>query len=497
MEMVPNPKNIRFLMKKEFIYTSEEIFSLFASLNPETRPPRHKVQFRSITNSSLEVEPDSLFIPLIGERDGHDFIRDALQRGASGFLCNRNHRILDSLSRQEREKGIEVDHTLRALGILANHHRKKFNAHVVAITGSSGKTTTKEFFRSCLSSLSSCAFVCTEKNFNNEIGLPFTLFDIQPNTEIVVLEMGMNHRGEIERLSRIAEPHTMMITTIGSAHIENLGSPEAIAWEKSDITVGARGQDSTKLKRDYKPILYVPEDLAFSDIVEENAKKNHVPLKYWNLPWLNPSSAFRICSSDHTGYKLEFHGNMLEWNMPGSTILSNLIGTITILYDLGFEIQDLFRGIQTYKPEGNRLKPEQGNKYRVINDTYNANPESMQSSISIVRQLSNGKDFCCILGDMKELGNFSEFYHRQVGAYLAKSEGAYLATYGTDSRFILDEFLKTSKNEGKTKSAHFPLGEYDSLLQWIQTYIPNEILILCKGSRSMRMETIVEKILAI
>jgi UDP-N-acetylmuramoyl-tripeptide--D-alanyl-D-alanine ligase len=200
---------------------------------------------------------------------------------------------------------------------------------------------------------------------------------------------------------------------------------------------------------------------------------------------------------DNKGYNLNIQGNKLVWNLPGDKILSNLAGVFQVLIDLEFDISLLVSGIHNYRPEGNRLKIESTDRYRVINDTYNANPESMESSISITKQLSDGKDFLCILGDMKELGDYSEYYHKKIGNFLANLGCKMLITYGKDSRFILEEFLNEKNDLEERRGIHFPEGDLDGAVTWIVNNAPKNCTILCKGSRSMKMETIVEKILAI
>lgn len=481
-------------MLVDFNYSRKEIEECFYASN-RINLDTYNTIYTSITNSSLECKQGSLFVPLIANRDGHEYILDAITRGASGFLYNENHPNFHSLPNDIKKKGIPVQDTWQALRTLANYHRKKFHPHIIALTGSSGKTTTKEFFRACLSHLPQESLVITEKNYNNDIGVAFTLFQIHEKTKLAVIEMGMNHRGEIERLSKMAEPHTVLITTIGSAHIENLGSPEAIAWEKSDITKGCRAYDSTPYQKNNTPILYVPENISFPNIVEENAKQHNVKVHYWKLPWINPTSPWKILKKDNQGYVIDWNGNQLKWNLPGDKLLSNLLGVFQVLFDLNIPIPYLIQGIQNYQPEGNRLKIQNGKLYKVINDTYNANPESMESSITIANQLKDNQPCLFILGDMKELGDFSEFYHRKIGDLLVSIQAQYLVTYGSNAQFILEEFLSKQKNPGNVVTQHFNFGCIPELVDWVYHTIPKGSWILVKGSRSMQMEQIAEKIL--
>lgn len=234
-----------------FEYSLSTILSLFSKDQDWKRTDNPT--FRWITTSSGEIKPGSLFVPLRGTRDGHEFIPDALSKGAHAFLCERNHPILKKLSVADQAKAILVSDCLLALGVLSRYHRKRFNPIILAVTGSSGKTTTKDLLGGLFGFLNHKSLVVTEKNYNNEIGLPFTLFRITEETRVVICELGMNHRGEIKRLSLIAEPTHALITNIGSAHIENLKTREAIADEKIDIISGMLENS----------VLFVPDDLEF------------------------------------------------------------------------------------------------------------------------------------------------------------------------------------------------------------------------------------------
>lgn len=451
-----------------------------------------EIHFHSITNSSQEVEKNSLFIPLIGERDGHIFIPDALERGASGFLCHTNHPILDQLESDDRKKAILVPDTWAALKELALHHRLRFSPFIIAITGSSGKTTTKEFMRYAFSHIGEESLVVTEKNFNNEIGLPFTLFRINDRTKFVILEMGMNHRGEIERLTKTAIPNLSMITNIGSAHIENLHSPEEIAREKLDITKGMKPGGE----------LFLPEDISYPDIVKESTDKNDINIHFWNLPNENLSteSKLKIIKISEKGYELTWKNIPFTWNHPGIKILSNLSGVLHIADHLKVEPNQLIANIQKYQPTGSRLKIIKS-KYTIIDDTYNANPESMISSLFVAKQISAGKGFSAILGDMKELGEYSEYYHRLVGLKAIESGAQYLVGYGKDAESIVANFQEETNASYKENSIFIkkePNSEFlaiQKISEWIQSKIPEGSVILIKGSRSMKMESILEKIL--
>ncbi|WCL47988.1 UDP-N-acetylmuramoyl-tripeptide--D-alanyl-D-alanine ligase [Leptospira sp. GIMC2001] len=474
-------------MVEKFPYTISKIRRILNSCG-DSPVSLSDIEFTSITNSSLEILPGGLFVPLIAERDGHDFILDALNKNAAGFLCNKDHPIIQKIDKKYHDKMILVEDTWKALADLARFHRNRFAPFIIGITGSSGKTTTKELLGYAISHFGDDRVVITEKNYNNEIGLPFTLFRITDRTEIVVLEMGMNHRGEIARLTSIAGLHWAMITNVGSAHIENLKSPKNIALEKSDIIRNSK-PDSR---------LYYPEDILFPKIIQKSARKQYSLTKPWSLK----SIGITIKSKHKNGYKLSYKDIDFDWNQPGDKILSNLIGVFTVAIDLGIDPAILIENIQKYQPVGGRFKLI-GSFYQLIDDSYNANPESMMSSIEAAKQIADGKNIYCVLGDMKELGNYSKSYHIDLGKFIGKLGISGLFTFGRDSRWIGDGFNHITKQLGTSTpdriiSKHYQDSDDDiqEIIQNIQDFVGQGSYILLKGSRSMRMERIVEKILA-
>ncbi|MCE9501723.1 MAG: UDP-N-acetylmuramoyl-tripeptide--D-alanyl-D-alanine ligase [Leptospira sp.] len=465
-------------MKEKFIYSIETVRKVLSADIKGILDWSENPSFANITTSSQEADNGSLFIPLTGKRDGHEFIRDAFSRGALFTLCIKNHGILKTFSDEELAKCIFVEDTLVALGSLAGFHRKRFRPFVVAVTGSSGKTTTKEILASAIRFLGEDSIVVTERNFNNEIGVPFTLFRINEKTRFAVIEMGMNHSGEISKLSKMAEPDFGIITNSGSAHIENLGSLKNIARAKAEITDGMKK----------KSMLFIPENIAFRKIFENACNGKHINLRHFGF---SKSSGIEILNKKKDGFELNVSGNQLNWNFPGEKILQNLFGAISLLFELKFPILSVLNGISAYQNTGNRFVIEKS-KFAVINDTYNANPESMISSLESAEQLSGGNGFYAILGDMKELGKFSKKFHKDVGKFAADLNVLGLVTFGSDSECILNSFLKSKKNTGL--GIHFTADEESikGIMEYVGENFSPGSFILIKGSRSMKMERIAE-----
>ncbi len=457
-----------------------EIFSynLFTirSLFGDTRlSENNKVSY--ITTSSTEVKSKTLFVPLRGNKDGHEFILDALTRGAVAFLCERNHPILKELNFEEIQKAIIVDNTLYALGKIASFHRNRFQPIVIGITGSSGKTTTKELMGLVAEQIGKNQIVVTEKNYNNEIGVPFTLFRINEKTKLVVCEMGMNHKNEIARLTYIVRPSIGIITNVGPCHIENLGSVENIAKAKAEIIEGM-GIASK---------LFIPKDVLFKEIFQHKAKQYKVSLHSFSM---QKNSEIQIERVIPEGFELNLFGKKMDWKIPGEKILENFSAVVSAARELNFSQDEIRKGLSSYKAKDKRFVVKKG-FYQIINDTYNANPDSMKSSLSALKQISSDSHYYAVLGDMKELGKFSKYYHLELGEFCNNLGLSGLITFGKYSELISKKFT-TSKN--KKLSPHFidSNESIEGLISFVKSKIPKGSFILVKGSRSMKMERIVE-----
>ncbi|QOI43207.1 UDP-N-acetylmuramoyl-tripeptide--D-alanyl-D-alanine ligase [Leptospira interrogans serovar Canicola] len=462
-------------MKSNFYYDPETIRRVLGSTS-ETWYHKEPL-ITTITTSSTEAEENSLFVPLLGNRDGHEFIRDAISKGATYFLVEENHPIYKNLNLEEKSKAIPVKNTLTALGKLASFHRSRFDPIVIAVTGSSGKTTTKELLGNCLKNLEESALVVTEKNYNNEIGLPFTLFKISDQTRVVVCELGMNHKGEISRLSQIAKPDYAIITTIGTAHIEFLESQKNIAKAKGEIVEG--------LKKGGK--LFYPNTGEYSKILKNKTRKHGN-----KLVLTKSDKIFSILQKKSSGFLLEYKNKKIQWNLPGEKLLENLSVAITCLEAIGTPQEWIQEGIHSFKSSNKRLDLQNG-KYFVINDTYNANYESMISSLEVADQLADGKEFYAVLGDMKELGEYSKEFHKKLGKKCSEFQNLKgLYTFGIDAFWIQEEFVK--RTSSPRFSEHFP-GTQEGLSELIHKFlqtIPEGSIVLAKASRGIQLERFVE-----
>ncbi|PJZ75751.1 UDP-N-acetylmuramoyl-tripeptide--D-alanyl-D-alanine ligase [Leptospira neocaledonica] len=463
-------------MKAPFQYDPETVRRILQS--PSDFSFQKEPEIISISTASGMVEPGTLFVPLKGNRDGHEFILDALEKGASYFLCEKGHPILKSLTDEQRSKAIQVKDTLFALGKLATFHRSRFNPILIAVTGSSGKTTTKEILSSCLSPLGEGLLV-TEKNYNNEIGVPFTLFQINSKTRYVVCEMGMNHAGEISRLTKMARPDYSLITTIGTAHIELLGSRKGIAKAKAEVLEGM-----------YKGgVLFYPETGEYKNFLKRRCLRYGI--KFKSVPL---KRRIEILETNRKGFKISFLNSSLDWSLPGIKLLENLALCVSVLEEVGTPTEWIQNGIKNFRSGDKRLDFQVGN-YKILNDTYNANRESMLSSLEACSQIAGEEGFYAVLGDMKEVGNYSRKFHTEIGSFAAglkNCKGIFL--FGAESSHALKSFRK--KASSGLLSFSFP-GDEDGLKNLVDTIrkeVPPGSYLLAKASRGMKLERAVEEL---
>lgn len=436
------------------------------------------IRLSSITTSSLEVKPGSLFVPLIDRRDGHDYIQDAVARGAAAFLMQAGHAVSKKLTKEMLTKAIVVEDTQKALGDLARFHRDRFAAFIVAVTGSNGKTTTKEMlaqmFRAALGKKS----LSTEKNYNNHIGVPFTLFRINKDTRVAIVEMGMNHAGEIGYLSRMARPHAAVISSIGHAHIEFLGSRRAIARAKSEILEGMP-------KGGY---LYVPKSVAEYETISATAKKHGALLRKIDA---SRGAALQIVEASPKGYQLQIETEPVQFSFANAAWVSNLALAVQVAIDSGIQASQVLRAVRSFRPAAGRMQLRRG-RFTVIDDGYNANPDSAIASIDSAVQIAAGRPVICIFGEFKELGKFSKTLHQWTGSEAARKGVAAFFGMGDDMRYAVQAFSKASAK--KTGATWFRRSDTASLVEALSAY-PKSAVVLVKGSRSMKMEEVVDLLL--
>ena len=427
---------------------------------------------KNVSTDTRNIKPGDLFIPIIGENfDGHNFINDAFEKGAVACLSQEN---IDA-----NNIVINVKDTKKALKDFATYYRSLFNIPVVALTGSSGKTTTKDMLASCLSI--KYKTLKTEGNFNNEIGLPLTIFNIEEDTEVVVLEMGMNHFGEIRNLSEIAKPDIALITNIGVSHIENLGSREGILRAKYEIF--------DYLKENGIKVLNGDDDMLCT-LKEEN---NKLKTYFYSINKKLDAYATNIKENGINGISATINYFNKSFNvllsLPGKHMISNALAVTLVCESLGLKEDEIKKGLETFKPSKMRMDIIKTDKYTIINDVYNANPNSMKASLDVLATLEGRK--VAILGDMFELGNYSNDMHYEIGKYAVEKDIDELIFIGDYSYYM----LQGAKDNIKNNSSINYFKTQDEFINNVDKLLKIGDIILVKASRGMKLENTVDKIM--
>lgn len=432
----------------------------------------HK-QIKKVTIDSRQRVPDSLFIPIVGERfDGHDYIEQAIEHGAIAVIWEREKALPRTLP--ENLPIYFVDNTTVALQKLANAYRQKVNPVVIGITGSNGKTTTKDLVTAVVQTTYHTH--ATAGNFNNHIGLPLTILEMLPHTEVLVLEMGMNDFKEIELLSKIAMPNYAIITNVGESHIEFLGSREGIARAKLEITRGMTENGTLIVDGDellLQKIVQPKNIITCGFSIENDVVISNIRIKQQH-------TEFNV-SEDVTDYQIPLLGNHNA---------KNAAYVITLGKALKIDTRSIKKGLEDLQVSAMRFEIFKGkNGVSIINDAYNASPTSMKASIEVVKQMDGFKNKILVLGDIFELGSHSERLHASV-AEVIDQPITNVYTYGQDAIIITD---KVKEKQPFINSQHFL--DQTQLIEQLQRFLTSDTLILFKASRGMHFETLVKTIL--
>lgn len=377
------------------------------------------VPFKSVCTDSRETERDSLFVALGGARvDGHDYIHAALSLGSECVLCERIPEALND----RKYVALVVNDSLKAVGELAKAYDRRINNKKVAITGSVGKTTTKEFVASVLSE--NLRLHKTEGNYNSTIGMPLSLLTMRNDTQVSVLEMGMSNLGEIEYLSKIAEPDIAIITNIGSSHMEYLKSRENISRAKLEIIKGLK-KDGIVLLNGDEPLLRNREEIEGKEYRYVGfAQDCH--FRAQNVRYYMGKTLFDVCYED------KIIENVSIPTMGNHNVYAALFA-YAVGVNMGLSDQAICRGLASFKAVGMRQNIYDIGDITVIEDCYNASPESMKAAIQVLQEVVNQKQcgrMTALLGDMYELGANSGSFHEEIGLEFARRGGSELFTFG-------------------------------------------------------------------
>lgn len=430
-----------------------------------------------ITTDSRAVAAGNLFIALAGEKfNGHDFLASAVRDGAAAVLIQKNEAGRLSLL-QDSILAVAVDDTLRALGDIARRRRKMFSVPVLAVTGSSGKTTTKEMAAAIIGTRK--RLLKTEGNLNNLIGLPLTLLRMNSRHEAAVLELGSNCRGEIARLTEIAEPTIGLITNIGSAHLEGFRTIETIKEEKGDLFRGLTGSGIAVVDNDSA----VLRELAACHMGRQVTYAVDRP------------ADLRAANIESDGNRVRFDlivagtKERVTLEVPGRHSVYNALGAAAAAWAMGIAPESIRRGLEAFRPVGGRMEiVALRNGAFLINDSYNANPDSVEAALKTLSELKKKGAAVAVLGDMLELGPRAEELHERIG------ESA--AAKGVDRIYLRGKFAEATargaRKGGMRADRVFRMEAADEIAASIREFLKSGDWVVIKGSRRMRMEEIAD-----
>jgi UDP-N-acetylmuramoyl-tripeptide--D-alanyl-D-alanine ligase len=439
------------------------------------------IAFPGVSINTRTLAAGDLFVAIRGEvHDAHRFLPDAIERGAGGLLVEE-----EWLAGQEAVSTIPtlaVPDTTLALGALAAGYRTRFEGPVVAITGSNGKTTTKEMCHGILSIAAPC--LKNEGNLNNEFGLPLTLLSRQPEQRAAVVELGMNHRGEIARLAAIARPDVGIITNVGTAHIEHLGSRDEIAREKADLIAALPPDGIAVLNRDDEYVMSQADRAPGRVLTFGRGAGVDVG-----------SEAVHFERAGVFAYRLKSPAGDIAIRIHGlaETTVINSLGAAAAAIAAGASLEAVAEGLALHQYVPGRMAcTELRDGAHVIDDTYNANPQSMASALeSLARLKGAGRGFA-VLGDMGELGDSAERSHRDAGRIAAEQRIEYLFALGDHARLVAEGAREGGMDAGRIHVGKSP----EEISERIREMMSSRDWILVKGSRAMRMERVIEALVA-
>ena len=427
----------------------------------------------TITTDSREIGAKGLFIPLVGEKfDGHDFIRPLSEsRSIRSYLTMRPG-FTDTAARLGVAE-ILCEDTLRALGSIAGRHRDETDPTVIGITGTNGKTTTKELIYAILGSRWSC--LKNEKNYNNEIGVPMTLLRLSAGHSMAVIEMGMNHPGELDRLSKIAKPDLALITNVGEGHLEFLGSVENVASAKSEIMHGMRPGST----------LLVNRDMDCLDIVMEQARKSDLVVKGFGLSEradIRPES-YRLYRDS---LSVMFRGTEIAVPLYGIHNVYNVMAAVAVAAEFGMEPGAIAAALSGFvNVDGRSQIMDRG--FIIIDDSYNANPLSVRYALRSTGEIFPDRRKIAVLSDMKELGEAAPRCHADCGRAVHENKFDMLLVWGDMAEYYADGARRAGFDGDRIRR----FETKDEMSRYLHTVADENDVILIKGSRSMRMEDVV------
>lgn len=419
----------------------------------------HYLKNPSISTDSRNIKPGDIFFALKGENfDGNEFVFKALELGASLVVCDNEEIIQRNNLLNQRKKIFFCRNSLLTLQALALYHRKQLSTTIIGISGTNGKTTTKELIQAVLSQ--KYLTLATKGNFNNHIGVPLTLLSIPHTTEIAIVEMGANHVGEIGFLSNIAKPDMAILTNIGTAHIEGFGSKENIIKTKKELFEFVKNNQNEK-----SHIFVNADDEALRE--ENFSKKTTYSLK------TNADISAKACSEN--GYaQIIFKDCVITSNLVGIYNAYNILAALTIGLHFGVEVGKIKQAIENYIPSNNRSQILKTQTNTLILDCYNANPSSCSSAVEAFANMQANRKMV-FMGAMKELGEVSQKEHENILSQIKSKNFERIVLVGKEYKAVAKDEVECFETSEEFK-------------QFLLANPIENATILIKGSRSTKME---------
>jgi len=417
---------------------------------------------------SREAGPGSVFWPLVGERfDAHQFISQVMENGALMSVINENQ-----VQTVPVKVYVPVQNTSEALLKLAKGYQRRFKVKKIAITGSNGKTTTKDMIYNVLSAKYNT--MATEGNLNNQVGVPMTLFRLKQSHEACIVEMGTNAIGEIKPLSMATEPHIAVITNVGYSHLEGLGTVENVYKEKASISQGLMHGGTLVVNADDPHLVKLRSTTRYKVVTFGIHRGQFKPQ---DLTWdENACACFRIG-------RTEFH-----LPVPGIHNLYNALAAIAVGTLMLVPKTAIAAGLGKFRASRMRMEIHQCKGFQLVADCYNANPSSMRMALETIGSVKTNGRRIAILGDMLELGAQAEALHEDIGKRVPQMNFDLLCTFGELSKSIREGALKAGMNA--SNALHF--DKRSDIIDFVQNTIQSGDVVLVKGSRGMKLEEIVE-----
>ena len=436
--------------------------------------------FRGVSIDSRTLKKDELFICIHGHRfDGHDFIEEVQNKKAAAIILSDGSNVISR--RGEVPIVVRVDDTLEALQELARFHREKMSMRVVGITGTNGKSTTKEM----TAAITEKKFktIKTRGNLNNHIGLPLNLFHLSKTDEVAIMEMGMSAAGEIKRLAEIAQPQIGVLTNISEGHLVHLKTLKKVQ--------AAKGELYDSLSEQGTAIVNVDDPLVF-----ELAKSVRAKVVTYGIYNKADIKAENIRPMGQEGFSLDV--NFFDKNVPvclpflGECNIYNALAAIATGFSLGIGSDDIQDGLRNVKLLPNRYEVVEHEGATIINDSYNANPRSMQEALkTLTGYRCEGRRFF-VVGDMLELGDLAELAHVRLGVNIAKYSIDYLVVVGELSAYVAKSAVASGMNKKQTATA----SDHKCAVAFLKKHVRPGDCLLVKGSRGSRMEEVIEGFVA-